>query len=338
MKKRYILHITLFIATFITTVIAGTQWAMMDAHEISNWSYGLQYALLVLSFLTAHEFGHYFAAVYHKVPASLPFYIPAPIPEAMFFGTFGAVIKTHAPIPTKKALFDIGASGPLAGFVVSFIILIIGFIFLPDKSTLYQFHPDYLLLQKIPETGLYFGDNLLFQILKYIFNSPGKWIPPMNEIYHYPFLCAGWFGMFVTALNLIPIGQLDGGHVLYAMYGKIQHKVAKILWIFILIAGIGAMINILKEYLELSEEASSFLVYLQNNLLPTLRFVNDHFPIIFQAWGGWLLWSIVTRFFIKLPHPEIIDDEPIGKVRMILGWICMIILILSFTYNGLYFL
>jgi membrane-associated protease RseP (regulator of RpoE activity) len=336
-KKRYILHIVLFLATLITTIIAGTQWAMKDPHEISNWIYGIQYSLLILAFLTAHEFGHYFASLYHKVDATLPFYIPVPIPDLMFFGTFGAVIKTHSPIPNRKALFDIGASGPIAGFIVAFIILLIGFIFLPDKNTIYQFHPDYIINNGyIPNTGLHFGDNLLFYGFKYLFASPDKWIPPMNEIYHYPFLCVGWFGMFVTALNLIPIGQLDGGHIFYAMFGKKQHLIAKIFWILILLAGFGALFNILREYLELENNPNTLIIFLQDYLLPILRYINSNLQFIFWGWGGWLFWAIITRIVIKLPHPEIHNDEPIGLFRHILGWICIIILILTFSFNGIY--
>lgn len=227
-KNRYWLHITLFIATFITCMIAGAQWQMKDASDINNWHYGITYAILLLTFLSAHEFGHYFASRIHKVDATLPFYIPVPFPEVLF-GTFGAVIKTRSPMNSKKALFDIGVAGPIAGFIVCIIFLIIGFSSLPPQEYIYTIHPNYLAHGGlIPLTGLHFGDNLLYMMFERIFSNPSVWIPPMNEMYHYPFLCVGWFGLFVTSLNLLPIGQLDGGHVIFTMFGFAQSRISRI--------------------------------------------------------------------------------------------------------------
>ena len=125
MKKSILINILLFAATFITTTIAGTQWSGHYAGEIANWYHGLTYAVLILTFLTAHEMGHYIASRIHSVNATLPYFIPAPIPE-MLFGTLGAVIKTKNTFPSRKALFDIGAAGPIAGFVVCIVFLVIG--------------------------------------------------------------------------------------------------------------------------------------------------------------------------------------------------------------------
>jgi membrane-associated protease RseP (regulator of RpoE activity) len=332
------LHLFLFAFTFVTTMIAGTQWVMKNYLDLTNWHYGLTYAVLIMSFLTSHEMGHYIASKIHKVDASLPFFLPVPIPDLNPFGTFGAVIATRSPITNRKALFDIGIAGPLAGFVVSLLILIWGFTHLPAKETIYQIHPEYLINYngEIPQTGLHFGDNLLFYILSKIFANPNGWLPPMNEIYHYPFLCVGWFGLFVTVLNLLPFGQLDGGHILFAMFGERQWKIAKILWWAMVIFGLGSLLDSLLLLLEEVDYPASFYIWLQDNLAPFLKQLKNTLPIWFNAWGGWLFWAIITKIFIKLPHPYIPSNEPLGKIRFALGFFAILILVLSFTPNGIY--
>lgn len=169
-RKKFVLNIILFLLTFMTCMAAGAAWAMKDPFDISNWHYGLTYAILILTFLSAHEFGHYFASVYHKVDATLPYYIPAILPDVLF-GTFGAVIKTRSPIPSRKALFDIGVAGPISGFIVCLIFLIYGLLNLPGKESIYQFHPNYSgLVANYSDKGLYFGDTILYHLLTGIFS------------------------------------------------------------------------------------------------------------------------------------------------------------------------
>src|SRR5260221_9442278 len=180
----------------------------------------------------------------------------------------GAVIRIRSPIQTKKSLFDIGIAGPLAGLVPTLIILMVGFLTLPSKEYLFSIHPDYRVLDKIPDTGLTFGYSALFWGLTKLF-SARSFVPPMNEIYHYPFLCVGWFGLFITALNLIPVGQLDGGHILYALVGtKQQGIIARIFFAALIIVGLASFIPV--------------------------RFI--HFQI---GTTGWLLWALILYFFIK---------------------------------------
>lgn len=330
-------HIVLFILTFLTCMMSGAQWAFKDASDILNWGYGFQYAVLILTFLSAHEFGHYFAAKYHKVDATLPYYIPFPIPGAINFGTFGAVIRTINPIPNRKALFDIGAAGPLAGFVVAFGFLIYGFATLPPIAFIYQIHPEYVIQNggHIPTNNLHFGDTILYWICSKLFANPNGWLPPMNEMYHYPFLNVGWFGLFVTSLNMLPFGQLDGGHIAYSMFGKKQHNIAKWGWRILISIGIFSLISIFRELL-LENYANMFIIKLQNILLPPLNWINTNFLFLFRFWPGWLFWALLTKFFIKLPHPEVGDNEDIGATRKVLGWLAFAILILCFSYNGLY--
>lgn len=337
--KEILVHGGLFVATFLTCMISGVAWGNHDFTDLQNISYGLEYALLIMTFLGAHEFGHYFASRAHGVDATLPYFIPMPpFGDGMpFFGTFGAVIKTRNAIPNRRALFDIGVSGPLAGFVACFAFLIIGFLTLPGKEFIFQLHPEYLTEYggTIPTIGLHFGDTLLYSGLSALFGQFVPWIPPMNELYHFPLLNVGWFGLFVTSMNMLPIGQLDGGHVVYSMFGSRQKKVARIFWRFLLSVGIASLVSIVWELLQ-TDEPNTIVQFLRTNLLPALDYLRLNIPFIFQLWPGWLLWALITRFLIKLDHPEIYDDQPLSRARRVLGWVAIAILVLSFSPNGIY--
>jgi len=263
--------------------------------------------MLMISF---HEFGHYFAAKYHKVKATLPFYIPfPPIPYFINFGTMGAVIKTKSPVKTKKAMFDIGVAGPIAGFIFCIAILIYGFLNLPGEEYILTIHPDYFN----PEYGkdliaLVFGDSILFSTLKWIFVNQGQFFPPMSEIYHYPYVCVGWFGLFITSMNLIPVGQLDGGHISYSLFGKENHyKISVIAFSFLFIFGIVGLIDTILEF---------------------------NYGI---GWAGWLFWALVLFFVIKLKHPPIADTQELDKRRRYVGYFSLFILVISFSPTPIMF-
>jgi membrane-associated protease RseP (regulator of RpoE activity) len=216
------LHILLFAATVVTTTAVGAAMQMdFDRNlpfdvERAFYAYasffrhpaamlqGLPFSLTLLAILLAHEFGHYYAAVYHRVDASLPFFLPSPL-----LGTFGAFIKVRSPIYSKRALFDIGVSGPIAGFIFLLPALSIGLAF----------------SKVIPGIGsqgmLIFGVPGLQRLMEWII-FPGT---PSANIYLHPMARAAWVGMFTTALNLLPIGQLDGGHILYSFFPA-RHKMA----------------------------------------------------------------------------------------------------------------
>jgi membrane-associated protease RseP (regulator of RpoE activity) len=305
-KEKPLLHLGLFIITFITTTIAGVQWASASGgpYELSELLTGLPYSISILLIITFHEFGHYFAAIYHKVKSSLPFYIPfPPIPLFINFGTMGAVIRTRTRIQTKKAMFDIGVAGPIAGFVVTIIILIYGFLNVPGLDYLIHIHPDYLE----PTYGkdglaLVFGDSILFSFLREIFVQPGKFFPPMSEIYHYPFLCVGWFGLFITSMNMIPVGQLDGGHIAYAMFGDQNHfKLSVICTSIMFVFGI---IGLLDSMLEINYGI---------------------------GWSGWLFWALILYFVIKLKHPPVRDAAVLNPRRRLIGYFAFFIFIISFS-------
>ncbi len=305
-KKNYLLHIGLFLVTFLTTTIAGAQWVTMipGPYEFEYLLIGLPYSISLLFILTCHEFGHYFAALYHKVKATLPYYIPIPpLPFLLNFGTMGAVIRTKSPVPTKKAMFDIGVAGPLAGFVACLIILVYGFLSVPDINYLLAIHPDYFS----PEYGkggydLVFGDTLLFSFFKLIFVESNQFFPPMSEIYHYPFLCVGWFGLFITAMNMIPIGQLDGGHIGYTIFGKEKHfKIVVVCFSILFVLGI---IGIIEMSFDINYDI---------------------------GWSGWLFWSLILYFIIKIEHPPIHDDTELDFKRKLIGYFSFFILIISFS-------
>lgn len=332
-------YILLFILTFITCTMAGAQWAYKNYLEVTNWQYGLTYAILILTFLSVHEFGHFFAAKSHNVQTTLPYYIPFPVPIVLNFGTFGAIIRIKQRIPSRKALFDIGIAGPLAGFIVCVIFLIVGFIFLPSKQDILAIHPEYLQQfgGNIPDTGLHFGNTLLYSILNKLIVPAGKFLPPMNEIYHFPFLNVGWFGLFVTSMNLLPIGQFDGGHIFYSMFGsKIHFRIARItMWVLITLGAIGS-INEIYMFLQ-SDYNSKIMLNLQSYIVPKIKTLYSAFPILQEFWSGWLLWGLIGKFFVKLKHPPAEIEEPIGRNRMILGWFALFMLISSFSFNAIFF-
>ncbi len=305
-EMRIPLHVGLFLATLVTTTIAGVEWIGRDPLNLINFTRGLSYSLSLLLILGSHEFGHFFYSIKHKVRATLPYFLPFPfIPGMINFGTFGAVIRTRTPVPSRKALFDIGVSGPIVGFIFSVAVLIFGFTHLPSREYLLQIHPNFdFATNTAPGSDglpLAFGNTLLFKLLELTFTNPHtEFVPPMTEIYHYPFLCTGWFGLFVTAMNLLPIGQLDGGHMIYAMFGRGHRLIARIFFFVILTIGLLGLLP---------------LVGVSANL----------------GWTGWLFWCAILFFLIKLDHPPVMDETPLDTKRKIIGWLTILIFILCFS-------
>ena len=195
----------------MTTWAGWAQYAgfrvSIGAADLSNlssfrWYLGLIYSVPILLILGAHEFGHYYYCRKHQVDASLPYFLPTPLP--LFTGTFGAVIRIRQAFPSVRALFDIGIAGPIAGFVVLLPFLYWG-------VTLSG-------VVKIPASAevIYFGEPLLFKaVARWHFGA----LPPGFDIVLHPMGFAAWFGMLATAMNLLPFGQLDGGHIAYAVFG-----------------------------------------------------------------------------------------------------------------------
>jgi membrane-associated protease RseP (regulator of RpoE activity) len=221
-KKSVWINIILLIATVFTTTLAGAlQWVDINQVDWMNmitfpylWQGFIFFSVPLLLILGVHEMGHYYASKKHHVDASLPYFIPLPPP--FLLGTFGALISTREPIPNRKALLDIGIAGPLCGFLVAIPISLIGF-FLMQQQPL-----------TIPSTGsnMVLLPPLLLQWMGSLFSIPS------NAIIH-PTLFAGWVGIFLTAVNLLPAGQLDGGHIARAIL-KEKHKYVSWIVIFVL--------------------------------------------------------------------------------------------------------
>ena len=228
--SKWILPISLFVATIFTTLWAGA-YQVYDGpihgpvnflleHPEMLWR-GIPFAATLLIILVTHEFGHYVLSRIHRVPASLPLFIPGP---PYFIGTFGAIIRLRGPIVNRRALFDIGVAGPLAGFIAAVVALVIGL----NLST---------VVDRTATHGLQLGEPLLLQFIAWLVVGS---IPPQADIVLHPIGFAAWFGLFVTSLNLIPIGQLDGGHVAYALWGKRQRTMAFIMVPILIVLGLWA--------------------------------------------------------------------------------------------------
>ncbi|MEX0945659.1 MAG: site-2 protease family protein [Balneolaceae bacterium] len=366
-------HSLLFAATFLCVTMVGIMWVGQSANVDTYWEMwpqGALFATLLLAFLGTHEFGHYFSAVYHNVKVTLPYFIPVPIG----IGTLGAVIKIEEMIRDTKKLFDIGISGPIAGFIVSLIILLYGFATLPGPEFIENFAGHDEIVQHINETGTFpvnppepepdgativMGSTLLYSFIASFFDN----VPPMYEMYHYPFLFAGWLGLFFTALNLTPIGQLDGGHILYSLIGYEKHKkLARVAYGGIATLGGIEMIPFL--YINISEWFPGFgyisiiiwatiLLFLFGKgfnrepdwVWPALilsvgcSFLYLFFSSGFTQAGSliWVFWSFFIVYFIRIEHPPVIIEQPLSPGRRRLGWISMAVFILCISPNPIFF-
>jgi len=193
-SDRPYLNITLFLLTIYSTYITG----------------GLAYSVSIMTILLTHEMGHYLMCRRYGVPATLPFFIPFPFPQINPFGTMGALIQMKGYIPSRKALFDIGAAGPLAGFIPSVLTIYFGI----SHSTIFQ-------VSQAHPIGIPLGESILFKSISYLAIGP---VPDGYDVLLHPMAYAGWAGLFVTALNLLPIGQLDGGHIIYSLFPRNRTK------------------------------------------------------------------------------------------------------------------
>lgn len=219
MRKIPKLHILLFALTVLTTVTAGA--IQKGVNPITNprlLYMGIPFAATLLIILLSHELSHFFTSRAHHTEASLPYFIPAPT----IIGTFGAVIKMRSPIWSRSALIDIGASGPLVGFAFSLAASIIGLM-----------HS--VVISKALGGGLELGDNIIFGALSRVIIGS---LPASKDVVLNPMAFAGWIGFFVTSLNLIPVGQLDGGHVAFAFMGRAHKYFGALLMGLLIILGL----------------------------------------------------------------------------------------------------
>ena len=269
MRKFPFLHVSLFVLTVLSTLLVGAVQTGADLIEEPSKIYkGIPFSLTLMIILLSHELSHYFSSRKHGVEATLPYFIPAPT----IFGTFGAFIKMKSPIVTRKALIDIGASGPIAGFIISVIATIIGL------------NMSEIVSSAQAKGALNLGDSLLFSLLSRIVLGV---TPSDSDILLNPVAFAGWIGLFVTSINLIPVGQLDGGHIAYALFGEKHNRLS-----FILI------------------------------------FVMGLFGLF--LWEGWFVWAVLL-LILGLRHPPVIYWEvPLDPKRKFIGWLALVIFILTF--------
>jgi membrane-associated protease RseP (regulator of RpoE activity) len=272
------LPIGLFLLTVFTTLWAGAYqtktlfqgpWKFLTSDPSVLWK-GIPFSATLLGILVTHELGHYLLSRIHRAPASLPLFIPG-FPQVV--GTFGAIIRMRGPISNRKALFDIGVAGPLAGFVVAVAALAVGL------------HWSEVVVDAGRNDPFRLGPSLLVDAFTRVFIGT---VPFGHVVDLHPIADAAWFGLFITSLNLIPIGQLDGGHVAYALWGERQRTVAFA-------------------------------------LLPLLLFLG------FTGWPGWFVWIAMAGLF-GFGHPPILDpDASLGRRRIWIGRLTVVIFVLTFS-------
>jgi membrane-associated protease RseP (regulator of RpoE activity) len=218
--SNWLINLALFVATVLSTLYVGASYESSDVVAFLDIWRGWKFSLSIMLILGAHELGHYFAARYHKVPVTLPYFIPLPGVFSLI-GTMGAFIRLKGPVKNRRALLDVGVAGPLAGMVFAIPILLYGLLTSPVGPT--------------PQGGYILeGNSLLYAAMKILIF--GQMLPAdgidvsLNQI-----AWAGWVGLLVTGLNLIPVGQLDGGHIAYVLFGK---RARQLFWPVILALGV----------------------------------------------------------------------------------------------------
>lgn len=366
--RYYLKKILLFVITFITTTLAGSEWITSKFifyspdYSWSDFVAGMEYSIPFLFILTVHEFGHFFTAKYHKVEVTLPNYIPMWLGfiGSVSFGTFGALIRIVGPIRSRKQFFDIGIAGPIAGFIAALGVLFYGFTNLPEPEYIFEIHPEYEqygldyanhVYDDEEIVSLSLGNNLLFSWFEKYVADPDR-LPNHKEIIHYPYLFAGFLALFFTALNLIPIGQLDGGHVIYGLFGAKNHFYIAfgLYMIFTFMAGLGLItagipISSMLLYsvfyigfLFMSfrglgfDKSTTWMIavgmfaaqYLTTYLFPSIT-----------GFSGYLLFVFLLGRFIGVKHPIAPDDRSLSIGRKVLGWLCLIIFIICFSFEPL---
>lgn len=273
-QEKIWVNLVLFIATVFTTMICGAwMFGVNFWNEPLQVFQGLPFTFAILAVLGSHEMAHYAMARYHGMKTSLPYFIPFPT----FIGTMGAVIRYRGPIPNRKALFDVGIAGPLVGLLVSISVTIIGLKL------------DAPAVNPLPE-------SLMFELgLPPLFVMIQKFVGVTGNDLH-PVAFAGWVGMFVTLLNLLPAGQLDGGHVLRAMLGKKADRISSMMPRILFLIGI-------------------YVIYWLNG---------DGFI--------WIFWALFLWVFAAAGHPSPLHDKmKLDKKRILIGVITFILGLLCFT-------
>lgn len=342
------LNLALLLATFATTTIFGAFFFFLPPNDsflgllrdlihrlatdpLPFLAHGLPYSIPVLLILGSHEMGHYSMCRRYRVRATLPYFIPSIIPFP--FGTFGAVIRMRPPVPSKRALFDIGISGPIAGFVVALPVLIYG-LATADVA------------RSAEAAGEAFGNPLAITLLERVVHGP---FPTGTDLVMNPPLLAGWLGLLVTAMNLFPVGQLDGGHVTYALSPRLHGRLSRVT--------IAAMVGLVTMTLlrgfashwGVAQPAATALWILGGACAALLNIAWRGLPraisrlILLLVFSGftaglfmavvtpWFVWTIVLVLIGRAKHPPIgASEEALGPLRSTLALSALLIFVLSF--------
>lgn len=281
-RSNWLIHGLLYVATWGTTY----------------WHGGFAFAMTIMAILTAHELGHFVAARWHRVPVSLPYFIP--LPPQVSLGTLGAVISMPDAITNRNKLFDVGAAGPLAGLLVAVPLLVVGLL----HSTVGPIAPDAMIE----------GNSLAYAAIK--FGIWGEWLPTaQRDVALHPMAFAAWVGLLVTMINLIPIGQLDGGHVARAVLGNAHERwSARLHQLMPVIAG-GCAIYLIATARARGVAWAATLPYAARGMMPWL------------VWAGLLWWM---RGRADGYHPPV-DEAPLTPWRRRTAMLLLVIFLLIFT-------
>ncbi len=303
------IHLFLFAVTLFTTWFAGAGgvgivevWlaslvdsTVADLFEELSLN-GLYYMGSIMAILLTHEMGHYVMARRNRVNASLPYFIPMPF---LLFGTLGAVIVMRGRIRSRNALMEVGAAGPLAGMAVALPVILVGL-------SLSEVAP-------IPEAAIIEGQSLLYMFLKWIAVGP---IPEGQDVMLHPMAWAGWIGLLVTMLNLLPIGQLDGGHIFYALFGNLHRKVSKLFLGGLFALGLGVTGYSWWEAAGLGLEGEAYV----SHVLTGMNWV---------VLGALLLVVFGRKGGKGLHHPPT-DDDTLSLGHTAMGYVCLALFVLCF--------
>jgi membrane-associated protease RseP (regulator of RpoE activity) len=298
---RWWLHALLFFATCATTFFVGGL-SSGDPQVFFSPASGVMYSTAIMGILLVHEMGHFTASRLHRVDASLPYFIPFPLPP---IGTFGAFIRMRKPPRTRGSMLDIGYAGPLAGLVVT---IVIGFVGLRLSEV--------VPLSQLPKESFMEGNSLLYLALKKLAHPE---MGPGEDVFLHPVAWAGWLGIIVTSLNLIPAGQLDGGPVLYGLLGPKAHsQVAKVVHAMVFFMGLIGLLCLLT---------------LQHG--PSVAGLREYgFLGIVQRGSGmffWLVWAILLKY-VGGEHPPVEDPGvPLSTGRKVAGFATLAVFVVTFT-------
>lgn len=277
----------LFLLTVLSTFYVGAELVAEHGSPLRGWVF----AVPLLAILVTHEFGHWIQAKRHRVEASLPYFLPLPLPP---LGTLGAVIAMRGRIKTRNALLDIGASGPLAGIVVAIPVLIIGL----KLSTIEPIRPD----------SLEEGQSLLYLLMKRVVLGP---IPAGHDVFLHPTAFAGWAGLFMTMLNLLPIGQLDGGHVAYALFGPRQDRHSRIVH---------------RSLLLVAFVVGGYYAFLAARAHASL----GHVALAMLEGKNWIIWWVLLGLLMRGGDHPPTDDPQLSPGRRVVAWVTLALLVALF--------